>query len=52
MKKKKILFILIKIDKGKGGSRNVDEKIPWCEYYLLRPMRIRGEGKKLIHKFG
>ena len=27
-KKKKILFILIKVDKGKGGSPNVDEKIP------------------------
>ena len=31
---KKILLILINVDKGQGGgSSNVDEKIAYCEYY-------------------
>ena len=34
IRKKKLLLVTIKVDKGKGGgSSKVDKKIPYCEYY-------------------
>ena len=32
-RKRKNLINLINVDKGEGGSLNVDQKIPKCEYY-------------------